>query len=358
MPVEATTGVCLSGAFRSFEEPCAVPHLVKHVFKPLRAHIYAYLNSPADRAEQSMAIAKRVLSSVEVRALHVVPQNDTGRYSGPHHPTCTDGQGANNGYPQSRYFAKCAADMLSASAPAYTWIMRIRPDMHVPYSFMAGLPRHLHFDAPRGAVFAPSAAVCGCGLRESRPSIAWAAMKSMTRSAAQPRPPPSFSVSTCAHGTLCACSGDVFAMIYGAAAQRAYLEGYARDFDTCARRSYTCSACKVNAKPPGSPECKLGATLSHRQVPVYDVRYLVNLSRPEPSAPMLLKCGQFANGRCALAWCANATAADEHAIPILPSMLHAVPPGYWTLEAQALQKRACLAPPERRKGSPWEHLCA
>jgi len=48
----------------------------------------------------------------------------------------------------------------------------------------------------------------------------------------------------CAHDVLCGCVADQFALVSGAAAQRAYFAEYHLDFVHCRRRHFTnCSVC-------------------------------------------------------------------------------------------------------------------
>ena len=335
----ALVAACVSGRFRNFGAPCTGPLTVERIILPLRAHVYAFLNAPTAEVNQSLDIARRVLDGADVRALEVAAVDDT--------PSCSscqvDGSGANNGYPQSRGLLKCAGAALHPNAPAYDWIFRLRPDTLIPYTFPS-LPPRLQFHAPRGVVIAGAASECGCGVLGS-PN----ADRQMWRREG----------GTCTRDTLCSCASDAFAMVHGREAQLAYFSGYATDFDTCARANHSkaCVACVRGGKGHQSPpECKLGASLAYRGVPVYHVLWLVDPNE-QPYWSVAIARGSFN--------CTAATAAPP--LRIHPRALHAIPPGPWHVEAQAVQRAMCRLPPSNRSREhlpisllkvEWEHLCS
>jgi hypothetical protein len=328
----SSIGACLSGSFRTFAEPCVGPHLAQHVFVPLRAHVYAFMNELPDRVNDSYQVARHILQKVDVRVLHIGTANPSEGHQGPWMSNCSDGRGSNNGYAQSRGFLQCATHMLPMG---YTWVFRLRPDIFFPFSFHGGLPREESLgNWPRGFVLSNWVANCDCGKLGG-----WSVK------------------STCTTSSLCAASGDAYALMFGRAAQRAYLAGYAEDFDKCSRKASKCSA----SKRANTPEEKLGSSIACRATPSFDVRWLWNTNRPvavlkvnERAAPTQVSCRSQV----------SAANRDSVVMPFQPSVFHHLVPGWWDLDAQRAQKAECQKPPKLRGASAsgqraetWKHLC-
>ena len=340
--------------------PCALPSIVKHIILPLSAHVYCFLNAPPAQVNVSRAIAQRLLEGTDLQVLQV---DEVGARPSMPVATCPDGAGANNGYAQSRGFMQCAA---AALPHGYDWILRLRPDMSSPYT-LSSLPTRFPFETPHGLVIVPATARCDCGA--AQPGIT---------TGKPPRtapPPPDPGVRECTRDTLCGCAVDTFAMVYGRHAQHALFAGYAEDFDSCSRHNFSrtangrtgCGVCAFGGRgKDSSPECKLGASLAYRNVPLYEISRIV-----DPTLPVVLKRhpnfpnapspndNQFKFKGMALVHryfdCEGAVRTPP--IVIHPKNLHALPPGLKTPESMAVHARMCGLPP-RNRSDEFVHTCA
>lgn len=150
------------------------------------------------------------------------------------------------------------------------------------------------------------------------------------------------------------------------ASQHAYLTGYHEDFTRCQRRHFEsyatrpeCADVWVRGSGPGSsgcvmvpelvskgarwghspPECKLGASIAIRGVPM---RSFAFASRNPAAAPSIVR------GACPANMNASGTGID-----ICPGALASMIPGPWSPKSHAL---ACLPQGQRPEG--WEGVCA
>jgi hypothetical protein len=158
MPHASSVAFCLSGAMdhATSSLPCTVTALVEQMILPLRGEVYAFLSvSSATLITDAEVLMRRLLNRTALRALRIDVQS---RKPGPETADCEDGQGANNGYPQSIGFGECAAH---ASQHGYDWMVRVRPDGSYPF-LLPELPRTLRFPTPRGLVIAHGVGSCDC----------------------------------------------------------------------------------------------------------------------------------------------------------------------------------------------------
>ena len=305
-------GVCLSGRLREVAWPCVSERLVRQIIRPLDAEVHAFLNIDSSKVNASYKMVIEAFMGTNVRALRIDAVDDI-----PTSATCDDGRGTNNGFPQSRGWRQCAASMLTTHRD-YAWIFRLRPDVLVPFAFEA-LPSRLNVQPPRGFVIAAWNAQCLCR-------------------------------HNCTRSTLCGCAGDLFAMVQGRAAQHAYFEGYADDFDQCTRSRFRCQACAHGAMTGRSPpECKLGASLAQRNIPIYDSRFL--LGTLSLSIMILRHCRDLKQKTFRYYRDGSAEMAVVGA-----DALNALPPGPLDPESQRALKHQCARPPAKRS-QPWQSLC-
>lgn len=215
---------CITGRFRFFDQPCNGPMLVERLLLPTAADVFVFANvGSAAEIAPATTVARSVLAGTRVVTIEIISQEPSPQLS-----TCNDAQGSStsSGFPSAMSVRRCAAPALAGK---YDWVLRTRPDFHFPFSLALGLPHKFDFPTPNGV----------------------AIVKMVTR------------CHGCAHGTVCAtdtmcnCLDDSFALLYGLAAQRAYLRDHADDFTLCRRANFSCTACadgnQARRSAPGVP---------------------------------------------------------------------------------------------------------
>lgn len=343
--------LCLSGQLRQFDLPCTGHALVHNAILPLSTDVFAFLNVPHSGAlsrEAALQQVHNVLAPARhlIRALEV----ETTLAARPELATCRDARGGNNGYPQSVGFLRCAQAALPQQR--YDWMLRVRPDLSIPFVLAPPLPRLLLAYAPAGVAIVATIAEmiaptggCGCGYEHRIRKGVFT---------------PGCDHGPCdARNTTCGCVSDIFAMVNGRHAVRAYFEGYAQDFASCARQNFTCRACQ-QARTHPVPECKLGASLAHRGVLVRDLRFAtapsrapwtVSIVRDDGKCPGTSRPGNGSAGVRA-SHGGNSSAGTASPWRLKARTLQAIPPGPWDMRARTL---ACAPHGERPRG--WEALC-
>ena len=330
-----SVAVCISGQFRSFADHCAGPQTVQRVILPLRADVYAFMNAPSEHVNQSYKIARRILQHTSLRALHIASVESRMKLN---NASCSKADPtAGTGYAQSRGLQQCGLHILpqrQGQWTSYVWIIRVRPDALIGFTMPRALPRRLNFDAPRGLAIVGFVSECGCGKFPASGGIRT-------------------SSNRCTRETLCGCSHDSFAMVNGRAAQEAYFNGFADDYDTCARKQFICPGCQGKAA-----ECKLGASLKHRGIAVYDIRFLFSSKHKFPLVGRVHEpqiCSRYVNmsrAAAAVGPVGGLKFADG-ALMLNANALHVLPPG----PMDARMEMACAQPLSRRPAG-WELLCA
>ena len=354
MSRQSTVGIyiCLSGAIRTFHEPCAGPRQVTHVMKPLDADVHASIavdqHDPHRSNVRNMLdltlvgkIVRRTLRGVRLRNLEIYPalngsaQLAKMRYHSGAERSCS--RRDLHGYAQAVGWQRCAEWMLPLE---YTWIIRLRTDT-MPHFRIVSLPTAAHVDrlyGTRGTAIVPFVSICECGnIDRSAGKYVQIQGRSRFRLSNPPKMP-----TPCSSKSLCGSGSDTFAMLAGAHAQSAYLRGYADDF--CRWDPHACSVCNSNRL---IPEDRVGYALASRGVPMRDLRFVSQYGYGVFVRPR----GQSAAGAIV---CSRKEFAqvEEHTWNMTASSVLAIPSGSWS-ESRRLQ--ACLPPPARPAG--WERLC-